>query len=218
MTPPGTGRHEDCVKLDTKFAVGLEWHACVRDFRSRDGGGIGMYVNVSKLTLEPSGSRRTFEIDEECSLLEESEPRHVWGSATMLRTDEGIWVSARLDAEVTIACGRCLASYVQFLQMVIEEEFLLEVDRYTGTRVSRPQDGDQYFYIGPDRILDLTEAARQYAALSMPMKPVCRDDCAGMCLECGANLNEAPCRCQRAPVDTRWAALSALVSAGDEDR
>ena len=176
-----------------------------------------MYINVSSLTREPNGSTRTFEIDEHCALLEQGGPRRVSGSGTMLRTEEGIWVSARLDTGVTSTCGRCLVEYAQPVHMAIEEEFLLEVDPYSGTRVSRSEDSDQYFHVGPDHILDLTEAARQYATLNMPMKPVCREDCSGMCIECGANLDEARCRCDRAPADARWAALSTLVSGGEQD-
>ncbi|MCH8205564.1 MAG: DUF177 domain-containing protein [Chloroflexi bacterium] len=176
-----------------------------------------MYINVSSLTWEPNGSTGTFEIEEHCALLEQGEPRRVSGSVAMLRTDQGIWVSASLDTDVTSTCGRCLAEYVQPVHVAIEEEFLLEVDANTRTRMSRPEDAEQYFYIGTDHILDLTEAARQYVTLNMPMKPVCREDCAGMCIKCGANLNEALCRCDRAPADARWAALSTLVSGGEQD-
>ncbi len=177
-----------------------------------------MYINVSRLIRELSGSTRAYEIDEDCALLDGSRPRRISGSVTMLRTDQGIWVSAGLDTGVQSNCARCLEEYVQPVHMAIEEEFLLELDEDAGTRISRSEDGDQYCYISPDHILNLTEAATQYAILSMPMKPVCREDCAGMCLECGTNLNESPCRCDKEPVDARWAVLSTLVSGADHDR
>ena len=177
-----------------------------------------MYINVSRLTRELSGSTRVYEIDEDCALLSGSGARRISGLVTMLRTDLGIWVSAALDTGVQSKCGRCLAEYVQPVHMAIEEEYLLEIDAHTGNRMNHPEDGDQYFYVGPDHIMDLTEAATQYATLSMPMKPVCREDCAGMCIECGTDLNESRCRCNRETVDARWAALSTLVSGADQDR
>ena len=190
---------------------------CVHEPGSRHGRGARMYINVSSLTRELSGSTRTVEIDERCALLERGEPSRVSGSVTMLRTEAGIWVSARLDSGVTSTCGRCLTEYVQPVHMAIEEEFLLEAGPYTRTRARRPEDEDQYFYVGTDHVLDLTDAARQYATLNMPMKPVCREDCSGMCVKCGTSLNEATCRCDKAPASARWAALSTLVSGGEQD-
>ncbi|MFQ5473413.1 MAG: DUF177 domain-containing protein [Dehalococcoidia bacterium] len=62
--------------------------------------------------------------------------------------------------------------------------------------------------------LDLSEGLRQYILTSGPSKPLCRSDCAGLCPECGADLNVTSCSCAK-PADSRWAALSSLKS-GDE--
>jgi len=51
--------------------------------------------------------------------------------------------------------------------------------------------------------------------MSMPGKPLCRPDCAGLCPNCGANLNEGPCACQ-APDEERWRALAALKTKDEE--
>ena len=169
-----------------------------------------MYINVSGLTREISGSTRSHEIDERCDLLDGSGPRRVCGTVRLLRTDKGIWLSASLDTHTDSICSRCLAEYVQPLHMAIEEEFLLAIDPFTGTRTSRRED-DQLFHVGQDQVLDLTEPAIQYAAMNMPMKPICRDECAGMCLDCGVDLNELPCACEGIRIDERWAALSRLT-------
>ena len=190
---------------------------CVHEAGSRHGCGVRMYINVSSLTREPNGSTRVVEIDESCALLERGQPMRVSGLVTMLRTEGGIWVSASLDSAVASTCGRCLAEYVQPVHMAIEEEFLVEDGPYARTRVRRPEDAEQHFFVGSDNILDLTDVARQYATLNMPMKTVCREDCSGMCIKCGANLNEAICRCDKTPADARWAALSTLVSGGEQD-
>ena len=176
-----------------------------------------MYINVSGLTREISGSTRAYEIDEGCDLLDGSGPRRVSGTVRLLRTDSGIWVSASLDTHTDSICGRCLAEYVQPLHMVIEEEFLLTIDPFTGTRTNRRED-DQHFYVGPDQVMDLTEPAIQYAAMNMPMKPICRNECAGMCLDCGVDLNESSCTCESSPIDERWAALSRLMLGAVEEQ
>ena len=96
------------------------------------------------------------------------------------------------------------------LTLNIEEEFFPTTDIITGAPVSLP-DEPGYFTIDKHNILDLTEAIRQYALLAIPMKPLCRRDCAGLCPSCGSNLNQASCNCPAEPVDPRLSALGKLV-------
>jgi uncharacterized protein len=48
----------------------------------------------------------------------------------------------------------------------------------------------------------------------LPLAPLCKEDCQGLCLYCGADRNETPCTCQ-VPTDARWATLDGLKFAGD---
>ena len=144
----------------------------------------------------------------------------VWGSLTLMRTEMGVWVSAELDSESICACSRCLQEYRQPLRMTIEEESFPEqdLDAVDGAIVL---DGNaatsDRVTVDENHILDLTEVVRQYAALNMPMKPVCRDDCKGMCLQCGADLNESACQCDDAPLDLRWGPLLKVSSTSTRD-
>jgi uncharacterized protein len=63
------------------------------------------------------------------------------------------------------------------------------------------------FPIDGHHIIDMTEAVRQYILLTTPMKPLCREDCAGLCPVCGHNLNQGPCSCPPQGVDPHWAKL-----------
>ncbi len=68
-------------------------------------------------------------------------------------------------------------------------------------------------------MFDLEPVLRDAVVLSLPMQPVCREDCAGLCAECGANLNDDPDHHHDA-VDIRWAALQGLTGSlrtGDKD-
>ena len=60
-----------------------------------------------------------------------------------------------------------------------------------------------------DDTLDLAPLVRDALVLELPMAPLCRDDCAGLCPQCGANRNEGQCGCV-APRDPRWANLDVL--------
>ena len=70
-----------------------------------------------------------------------------------------------------------------------------------------------------DQVLDLSEAVRQYALLALPMKPLCQEDCAGLCPQCGANLNGGSCSCGRDCISSPWAQLKSLARGeGDRER
>ena len=58
--------------------------------------------------------------------------------------------------------------------------------------------------------LELDPLVAEQVVLALPMKPLCREECAGLCPTCGANRNEAPCNCPETPADSRWSALEGL--------
>ena len=205
------GASENYVNLDTNWLIGLE---CVAG--ACFSGGCPMYFNVSQLLKEPSGASRRFEIDQLLAAEKGTTPERVRGSAYLLRTDKGIWVSAVLESEVTSVCSRCLLEHWQPVLVSIDEEFLPVVDVDTGARLSAPT-GEEGSYIDQNHILDLAEPTRQYLLLSTPMKPVCSEDCAGICPGCGVNLNESACLCKDPHRDLRWGALLELVPAEDGD-
>jgi uncharacterized protein len=64
------------------------------------------------------------------------------------------------------------------------------------------------FYRGGQ--LDLAGVALEQVFLEVPMKPVCKDECKGLCDQCGADLNESPCTCEKTRLDPRLAALASL--------
>jgi len=171
-----------------------------------------MYFNVSQLMKEASGARRDYQV-EEAGPLKDDSPCVVSGQVKFLRTDQGIWVSARLTSNVPNTCSRCLKEYEQPIDMAIEEEFLPVVDVATGARRNDSDESNEHFYIDHNHILDLAEAASQYASMAMPMKPMCRKDCPGICFTCGADLGNTTCDCDESQVDPRWNSLLEAVSA-----
>ena len=76
-------------------------------------------------------------------------------------------------------------------------------------RASIPAAADEEIYPIDDDVIDLAPLVRDSVVLELPGAPLCREDCAGLCPQCGANLNEGPCGCV-APRDPRWANLDVL--------
>ena len=134
------------------------------------------------------------------------------GTVNLVRTDKGIWVTAKLDCQTLCSCSRCLVSFPQPLRIVIEEEFFPTVDVISGTNLDTSGLDEEDFAIDENHLLDLTEALRQYTIVAVPMKPLCKEDCAGICPTCGTNLNQRACNCDKSPRDRRWIPLLELLS------
>ena len=131
-----------------------------------------------------------------------------------MRTDRGILAKGIMHTEVEATCSRCLSLFSSPLVLTIEEEYFPVTDVVSGSSLALP-DEPGCFTIDEHHVLDLAEAVRQYALLAIPMKTLCRQDCAGLCPTCGQNLNEGPCHCLPPGAESRRAGLSKLASVGD---
>lgn len=169
-----------------------------------------MLYNLSQLLKEPTGSTRTFNLDEALTGLEWGVER-MQGRIGMLRTHQGILITANLDIQRNLVCSRCLCDFVLPTMLDVEEESFPTLDIHTGRQLSSPDELEGVLCIDSNHNLDLTDVLRQYVVTSRPMKPVCKADCAGLCQNCGANLNEGTCSCNDYPSDARWSDLADMM-------
>ncbi len=172
-----------------------------------------MEINVSQLLKAPTGATQDYEVSEVLDITGGGGSL-VQGKVALVRTGRGILVRATLHAEVEVSCSRCLNLFNCSLVLKIEEEYLPIVDINTGAPLSL-SDEPGSFTISENHVLDLTEAIRQYTLLVIPMKPLCRKDCAGMCPTCGQDLNQGACTCPPKGADPRWSKLRQLISSND---
>jgi uncharacterized protein len=171
-----------------------------------------MLFNVSLLLREPIGARREFAIDEEWTPDDAGAVR-VLGAVGLLRTDKGVLATAVLATELNATCDRCLCPVRVPLRLEFSEEFFPVIDPFTGWMLPEPEEPTP-FRIDEHHLLDLDEAVRQAWLLTRPMRVLCRENCAGLCPECGADLNRGLCRCAQQAFDPRWQALAALRDHG----
>lgn len=171
-------------------------------------------VNVSQLLQEPMGSTREFEVDEEVSIAGGRSPAR--GQVVLTRTDRGVYVQGKIESEIKLTCSRCLTKSRLPIRLEINEEYIPTTDTKSGAALPKPE-GPPSFTIDAHHILDLTEAIRQYAEMKIPMKPLCRDSCAGLCPSCGRNLNEGACECRKQDIDPRWAVLLETQAADNKN-
>ncbi len=167
--------------------------------------------NVAQLLQEPTGATRHYDLDDEqLDLGDGRRVTPVKGSVRLTRTQKGVLADVDADGQLQIECGRCLEEISQPLGFPFSEEFHQTVVVNTGMVLPKPEDPDT-FLIDETHKLDLGDAMRQYALLNVPMLPLCRADCKGLCPQCGANLNDGPCDCDTDQVDDRLAALKQLL-------
>jgi uncharacterized protein len=115
--------------------------------------------------------------------------------------------TARTVLELT--CSRCLEPY----QMPVDAAFdlrYLPASEATGDEERQVDEEDLDTSVYRDDQIDLNEVLREQFYLALPMKPLCRDDCAGLCPQCGTNRNTGACSCVTEPEDPRLAPLKGL--------
>ena len=160
-----------------------------------------MQINVSQLLKASIGSIRDYEVSGIVDIA--GSGCLVQGEVRLIRTNRGILVKGTLYTEIEVTCSRCLSMFSCPLALNIEEEYFPTIDVVSGA--SLPLTGESgCFTIDGHHILDLTEAICQYALLAIPMKPLCREDCAGLCSKCGHDLNQGPCGCPPQETELRW--------------
>jgi uncharacterized protein len=190
-----------------------------------------LVFNVAQLLKERIGSTRRLPLNTELLTLygeEEAGPggaleaRDLRGDVKVTRIRDGLLVQGGVAARVTLECSRCLQEFEMPVQATLEEQFQPTIDVETGMPVQRAahEENDQAFKIDANHLMDLTEPVRQALLVELPMKPLCREDCAGICPVCGANRNEVQCGHEAQVEDTRWWGLSQLriedFPAGDD--
>jgi uncharacterized protein len=129
-----------------------------------------------------------------------SKPIHVQG--TIKKVDDKAFVlEGEMDAEVVIPCSRCTVPVDYPIQAGFSKDLKLQVE-----------DGDSeeaHEYL-TGYLMDLEKLVYDELYLNFPMKVVCKEDCKGICPECGANLNETTCDCMTDRIDLRFAGLKEL--------
>ena len=167
-----------------------------------------MIFNVAQLLKSAVGTSLTEEIDEEQVQFDNDFQviGPVTGHIRMRRTNQCILADGWVDMTLKLTCTRCLTDFEQLVHVPFEERFYPTIDVITGLPVPR-SDEDDVFYIDAHHQLDLTEAIRQNVLVNIPMATLCKEDCAGLCSQCGHNLNEGPCDCQPEVEDGRLSIL-----------
>lgn len=124
---------------------------------------------------------------------------------------EGVLLSAEIFAVAKGECGRCLDPVELVVEKRIQELYLYEkkVERKKGAKVENDLEIEDELLMDGD-VMDLESPIRDAIVLSLPSNPLCSDECAGLCPDCGGKWAELPQNHAHEVIDARWAGLAGL--------
>ena len=160
--------------------------------------------------LESSiGDSRVMELDyPSINVTEDFVLSPLQGQFIATRISEGLYLNGKLTSVIETTCMRCLTEMSLPIAFMLDELFYHPPD--TAPEGSYTWDDTGF--------IDLSPLVRELSLLEIPMKPICREDCQGLCMVCGQNLNEADCGCEEDDIDPRLAKLRTLLENSVDQR
>jgi uncharacterized protein len=119
-----------------------------------------------------------------------------------------------LRTELELPCSRCLEPFRMPIDLEFDQRYLPQSEASPEEESEVEEDDLETSFYRDDQI-DLDGLVREQFYLALPMKPLCREDCRGLCPQCGTNLNTGTCNCAAAWEDPRLAPLKALTRERD---
>ena len=121
----------------------------------------------------------------------------------------------RVATRLSLDCSRCLEAYSYPVDADFDLLYVPHSENVAADAEVEVEEDDLGTAYYRDEQIDLGQLLREQFYLALPMKPLCREECRGLCPQCGTNLNTATCDCVQEWVDPRLEALRALGNRGD---
>jgi uncharacterized protein len=131
------------------------------------------------------------------------------------RRENEIVILGTVTGTVSEECSRCLEA-VERKFSVEFEVFCDKIGARGGERQGEEKGSETFVVLHDGKTLELGPCVREAVVLSLPIKPLCSEDCKGLCPVCGTNLNDSSCECDRSSVDPRWSVLEKLKKREEE--
>lgn len=130
-------------------------------------------------------------------------------SGRIRRKQDAVELRGKLVTKVAVPCGRCLKSVELPVEVEFTERFTSAVAwKHEEQHELRPEDLDLALFDGQG--IELDDLVKEEIMLAMPGHTWCREQCRGLCPNCGTDLNENSCDCATNRIDSRWEKLKDL--------
>jgi uncharacterized protein len=144
-------------------------------------------------------------VDERVSL---TAPAEVNGRVRLSGNE--VFVNGHLDTRAQVECDRCLKA----VELPVKADFTLEYisgSEYESSGTAELTEAELSVSVFDGKALDVDEIVKEQVLLAVPTRMLCREDCKGICPECGTDRNTGECNCVTNEIDPRWAALKNLT-------
>jgi uncharacterized protein len=144
-------------------------------------------------------------VDERISL---TQPATVSGKVRLAGNE--VFVNGHVETRAQVECDRCL----QLIQTPVNTDFALEYipgSEYESGGAAELTEAEMSVSVFDGEAIDVDEIVKEQILLAVPTRMLCREDCKGICPECGADRNKGDCNCATNDIDPRWAALKDLT-------
>jgi uncharacterized protein len=138
--------------------------------------------SVQNILLKEVGERIKYPVKEsltKVSLPEDIGGKTLSGKVVFTKLEETVLAELEAKAEVVLICDRCLSNFDKTLEISLAREY----------NINRQDKNEENLFVDKYGDVDLEEPIREEIILAVPMKNLCREDCAGICPKCGVNLN-----------------------------
>lgn len=141
-------------------------------------------LNVGFIIHEEIGYNHEFPFEfDEIRIGDDLELLNFNGAANIGRTPQGLLVTGNFSGETTLECVRCLKAFSRALTWDMTELYAFNEKSVSDSGLMVPENAQ----------IDLQPLIREYALLEVPIKPICKPDCKGLCPVCGQDLNARDC-------------------------
>jgi len=158
-------------------------------------------INVGFIVHEEVGYSHEIPLEFDHVKLDDFEVANLNGTARIGRTPQGLIVQGVFSGDTTLQCARCLKDFAHPLTWSFTELYAFDNDSASETGVLLPE----------DRQIDLAPMLREYALLEVPINPLHDEECKGLCIECGQDLNLKDCGHNQGNEDSPFSVLKKLL-------
>jgi len=133
----------------------------------------------------------------------------IQGKGRIYFTSDGMFLNLTAEALIESSCSRCLKDFEETLQMKLNYEIV-------SSKKAEEMDQEEDILVVDQDVMDLEKVIIEELIMKAPMKPLCKEDCKGICNSCGQNLEEGSCNCTpreetNETIDPRLAKLKGLL-------
>ncbi|HEX8473609.1 MAG TPA: DUF177 domain-containing protein [Pyrinomonadaceae bacterium] len=181
-----------------------------RDNQGTKGSG-DVRIEVERLNERGESFAHTYNLD---ALALDDEDAQLTGETRITgrasRKDEQVRLVGKIETGVEVHCSRCLRPVKVPVEAEFDERYIPAATESLTDELAELQPDDLGFSTYEGESVDVDDLVREQVLLALPMRPLCREDCKGLCPTCGTDLNVDACSCEQKEIDPRWAALASL--------